>query len=64
MQIARSDAQLIVAGLDGSLARMHRLEASMSLTPHERSLLRETIEATQLARDRAFELLRGQGLDR
>ncbi len=55
MQIARSEAQLIVAGLESAASRMHQLEDSKSLTPEERESLTATIETTE----RAVALARG-----
>jgi ribonuclease HII len=64
MQIARADATLIISGIEGSLARMRRLEDSKSLTDEERRLLEETIEAGEHALASARKLFASSGVGR
>ena len=64
MQIARADAHLIVAGIEGASRRMHKLEESHSLTEHERASLNQTIEATEHALELARQLFGTSSLSR
>jgi ribonuclease HII len=61
MQIARSEAQLIVSGIQGPIARMRSLEDSKSLTDAERKSLEETIASAEHTLELARSLFADSG---
>jgi ribonuclease HII len=64
MQIARSEAQLIVTGIESPIVRMRKLQDSKSLTDAERKSLEQTIASAEHTLELARALFAGSGFTR